>query len=252
MVLLTVLFFIVALLYAMAGFGGGSSYVAVLTLFDVPHTELPVVALTCNVIVVTGGSIQFISAGHARWRLIFPFVIAGVPAAFLGGVYPIREGPFTLLLAGCLLGVGIQMAWQWRATGRAADELYGRLLWTRGLPIGAALGAMSGMAGIGGGVVLASVLNVLRWGTSREVAAASSVFVLLSSLAGLGGQLHKHGAPAEFWAAYIPVFAAVLVGGQAGSYLGARRTTLKQIRLATAVVVAVSGLYALARFLTLS
>ncbi|PKL76018.1 MAG: sulfoacetate transporter, partial [Candidatus Melainabacteria bacterium HGW-Melainabacteria-1] len=210
------LFFGVALLYALVGFGGGSSYTALLFLFGLPYALIPTISLLCNLIVVSGGSWHFCRQGHYVPRLFWPFALSSVPMAFVGGLLPIGKELFLLLLGLSLFCAGLRLLWvetaaQGRETALPPVPL--------ALLIGAVLGLLSGLVGIGGGIFLAPLLLNLGWGRPKQVAATASLFILVNSLAGLLGQWLKQGNFADILP-YWPLLLAVLLGGQFGSRLG--------------------------------
>jgi len=228
-------FFVTALIYSLAGFGGGSTYNALLVLADVDYRAIPILALCCNIVVVTLGSWRFASAGHIDWRRIWPLVILSVPLAWLGGRIEMDEMMFIGLLALSLLVSGLLMLMQphWRREG---DTLR-RGRWLEPVA-GGALGFLAGVVGIGGGIFLAPVLYMLRWGNERAIAGTCAFFILVNSVAGLAGQLSKDNARVgtalvDHW----PLFPAVLAGGMIGSLLGSRRLNPKYVRTVTAVLV---------------
>ena len=228
-------FFATALVYAMAGFGGGSTYNALLVLAQVEFRAVPIIALCCNIIVVAVGSWRFARAGHLDWRRIAPLIVLSVPLAWLGGRLEVAETLFVGLLAVSLLVSGLLMLWQprWQREGDAPR----RGKWLEPVA-GGALGFLAGVVGIGGGIFLAPLLYMLRWGSERAIAGTCALFILVNSIAGLAGQLSKDDARvgsalADHW----PLFPAVLVGGLIGSALGSQRLDPKHVRIVTAVLV---------------
>ena len=204
------------------GFGGGSTYNALLVLAEVDYRAIPILALCCNIIVVTVGSWRFARAGHIDWRRIWPLVILSVPLAWLGGRLDVPE---LLVRRPCsqlsLLVAGLLMLWQPRWQREGAAPRRGKWL----EPVaGGVLGFLAGVVGIGGGIFLAPLLYMLRWGSERAIAGTCAFFILVNSLAGLAGQLGKDtarvgAALADHWL----LFPAVLVGGLIGSLLGSQR-----------------------------
>jgi hypothetical protein len=239
------LFFGAALVYASVGFGGGSAYLALLTLAALPVADVPVVALVCNVLVVAGGSWQFVRAGHARARLVVPFLVTSVPAAAIAGAALVPVGTLRTVTGIALAAAAVAMTIEVGTRRSVEVEAIPRArLWTLGAALGAALGGLAGLIGIGGGIFLAPVLYGLGWGTPKQIAAAASVFILVNSLAGLAGKAGAVGALGV--AAYAPLFVAVLVGGQIGSRLGARRWSPATVKRVTAAVVLVAAVNLLA------
>jgi hypothetical protein len=232
---LAAFFFATALLYAAVGFGGGSTYSALLVLAGADYRAVPIVALACNILVVSVGSVQFARSGHVDWRRIWPLFITSVPFAWLGGRLLVAEPVFVGLLALSLFAAGLLMLWQphWRQDRppRVASR------WVEPVA-GAVLGFLAGVVGIGGGIFLAPLLYMLRWGPPRAIAGTCAVFILANSVAGLAGQAAKGAAAAgEVIAAYWPLFPAVLAGGLIGSALGSRRLDPSYVRLLTALLI---------------
>lgn len=237
MPMLAALFALTALLYAMVGFGGGSTYNALLVLNGTDYRILPAIALVCNVVVVTGGVWRYGRAGHLDWRRIWPWLVASVPAAWLGGRLPISETAFVGALGGALLVSGLQLAFERKPALEEGGER--RVGWPATLATGGGLGFLAGLVGIGGGIFLAPLLYWMRWGSPRAIAGAASLFILVNSLAGLAGQLTKLGdlGIAGALLGYWPLFAAVLVGGQIGSHLGSRRIPPLLVKRLTAILI---------------
>jgi uncharacterized membrane protein YfcA len=233
---LAALFFLTALLYAAAGFGGGSTYNALLVLAGTDYRAVPVIALACNILVVSVGAWRFACAGHVDWRRIWPLFLLSIPFAWVGGRLAVAETAFVGLLAASLLVAGLLMLWQplWE---KEAPAVAVRSRWLEPVA-GGALGFLAGLVGIGGGIFLAPLLYMLRWGPPKAIAGTCAVFILVNSLSGLAGQLAKgHGAGSQALAAHWPLFPAVLAGGLIGSTLGAGRLDSKYIRILTALLI---------------
>ena len=245
-ILLAILFALVAVLYAAVGFGGGSSYNALLVLSGMDYRVLPSIALTCNILVVSGGVYHFHKLGFLSLKKLLPFVVLSVPLAWYGGQLAVQESTFVGLLGLALLLTGIQLMWG-PNFGEAAEKSSAQSPWIIGLPLGGGIGLLSGIIGIGGGIFLAPVLYFLGWGKPKHIAALASGFILVNSMAGLAGQLMKHGSnsPASDWIASWPLFLAVLIGGQLGSRLGSKVLPESWIQKFTAVLI----LYVAARLL---
>ncbi len=238
-VLLAIAFLVTALLYASVGFGGGSTYSALLALSGLDYRLLPLVALACNIVVVTGGSIRFARARITPWRRAAIIVAVGAPLSFLGGLTPIKEATFLMLLGGSLVLTSLTMLVPVQddangPPGRAA----------RWIPLAAApLGYFAGLVGIGGGIFLAPLLHLMRWHEARAIAATASLFILVNSLFGLAGQMVKNGPDlfGQALGAALPLLIAVIIGGQVGSLLAARLLPPQWIRWMTALLVLVVG-----------
>ena len=182
-----VLFFLIAMLYASVGFGGGSSYLAVLALTSLAFTQIRAIALLCNIVVVSGGSYIYIKNKLFNWQKIVPLVLASVPFAFIGGFLRISQTFFFVLLGVTLLIASILMWTSKYISRKGADTNYKNTV-SKDMSYGGFIGFISGMVGIGGGVFLAPLLHLTKWDTPKRIAATSSFFILVNSIAGLIGQ----------------------------------------------------------------
>jgi uncharacterized membrane protein YfcA len=239
--LLAPLFALVAVVYAMVGLGGGTGYLALMTLFGVPHQHMPSTALSLNILVTGAAMIRFGLAGRMRWSLLAPFLVGAVPASFLGGLLDLPKRTYLGLLA---VGLAVVAAAMIRSAARPDDESRRPVpvvLWAVALPAGAAFGLASGMLGIGGGIFLGPFVLLLRWAETRETAAMTSTFILVTSVIGLAA----HGARGVVEPGLVvPLGAAVVIGGLIGAHLAETRldaTTLKRI---FAVIIVVASLKA--------
>lgn len=232
-------FFGTALLYASVGFGGGSTYNALLSLAGFDYRLLPIVSLCCNVVVVSGGVMRFARAGAMPWRKALVLSLIAAPLAFLGGLTPIKQATFLFLLGLSLVAAGLALFLPRSpdletSPGRAA----------RFMPLAVApLGYLAGLVGIGGGIFLAPLLHLSRWAGARQIAATASLFILVNSISGLVGQLAKNG-PERFGEALsgaLPLLVAVILGGQLGSLLALRFLPEKVIRWLTAALTIWAG-----------
>ncbi len=240
MIALPISFCVTALLYAAVGFGGGSTYNALLVLAETDYSILPFIALLCNLIVVSGGTWRFACAGYINMRRLVPWVVTSIPAALIGGQIKLSEEFFTGLLGMTLLFAGLRMLWPEKVfTGEESRSSVINTSFALPYVIGALLGLLAGLVGIGGGIFLAPILYMLRWDSPKAIAGICCVFILLNSLAGLTGQMIKLvntqtlGAIGAYWI----LFPAVFIGGQLGSHLGAKRLNSQIIRLFTAVLI---------------
>jgi len=237
---LALAFLVTALLYASVGFGGGSTYAALLSTTDLDYRFLPLVALACNLVVVTGGSVRFARARVTPWRGAMLLTVIAAPAALLGGLTPIGETSFMLLLGASLILTGLTMLMPLKEehSGQPAKL-------AKAMPIVAApLGFLAGLVGIGGGIFLAPLLHLTRWKSAREIAATASFFILVNSLFGLIGHLIQKGPGAMGGAvgAALPLLIAVAVGGQIGSLLAVEIVPKRWIRWVTAALVSIVGI----------
>lgn len=217
LILLFPLFLIAAAIYSSVGFGGGSIYLALLVLAGLPYTTIPKIALVCNIIVVSGGLFHYIRGRHLPFERIVPFIITSIPFAYIGGSLSINQDLFLLLLGLSLAIAGTRLLLvdyneMNRYRGGATTT------WLLGGICGAGLGFLSGLVGIGGGIFLSPILYFFRWGSAREIAAMSSLFIFANSLSGLFGQFSK-GVHMPEVAFIAPLAVAVFIGGQLGSRL---------------------------------
>ena len=240
---LALLFFVTAVLYASVGFGGGSTYNAILVLGDTDYRLLPSIALSCNLIVVTGGVWQYRRSGDLNLMFALPFIALSIPMAWFGGTVPIERETFIMFLGLSLLAAGLAM-WFQPPESRASPPGAPLVNWFVGLPVGAVIGFLAGMVGIGGGVFLAPCLHLLRLADPKRIAATSSFFIMVNSIAGLLGQTMKQGASAHLGQLtdYVWLGVAVLIGGQVGSRLSTRVLSGHVVkRLTAALVLYVAG-----------
>lgn len=240
--LLTALFFVAALVYSMAGLGGGSSYLALLTLFSFSYSFIPKAALFCNLVVVVSGFWFFTRAGYFSLKRTLPFVVSSIPMAYWGGSISIEKTLFTLLLGLSLAVASLRMFFSDR-TFQTRPALAWKQAWVIGLPVGAVLGLLSGIVGIGGGIYLTPLLLLMGWADAKQAAASASFFILVNSIAGLIGQFSKSGLPSglEVSALWLLLGAAFL-GGQIGSRLGSQKISpLILQRISASLILYASG-----------
>jgi len=236
-ILLTGLFLLVAAAYASVGFGGGSTYNALLILSGTDYRLVPAIALTCNILVVSGGVYHYTRAGSLTAARLLPFIVLSIPMAWLGGRLPVSEKVFIGLLGFSLLVAAVQMLVK-RDTKALAAPRTGKRYWLLATPIGGVIGLLAGITGIGGGIFLAPLVYLFHLAPARTVAGITSGFILVNSMAGLAGQLMKAGdySPLDGWIQAWPLFIAVVIGGQAGSHLGAYHLPEDWIKRLTAVL----------------
>lgn len=243
---LAIFFFAIAFIYASVGFGGGSSYLALLSLYALPFQEMRLIALVCNVIVVTGGTIVFIRNGQVAWKKILPIVLVSVPLAYIGASLPISHSAFFILLGSSLVLAAVLLWVKTQSTVEDNSRSYAHP--AINTILGGAIGFLSGMVGIGGGIFLSPVLNILNWDSSKRIAATASVFILVNSLAGIAGQLTQLPTDVNYTRVII-LTCAVLVGGLLGSNMGAVKFSQVAIRRVTALLVLAAGINVLLKHL---
>jgi uncharacterized protein len=232
------LFFFIAFVYASVGFGGGSSYLAVLALYTMPFQEIRLIALFCNIIVVTGGTLLFVRNHQVNWKKIIPLVLASVPMAFLGASLRIEQDTFYVLL-GCSLLAAAVLLWI-RKRASTTEMVNDQMNYSRDGILGGSIGLLSGMVGIGGGIFLSPVLNLIKWDTTRKIAATASIFILVNSISGIAGQLTQLSVEIDFTRILL-LGVAVLAGGQAGSRIAIAKFNPLVIRRITAILIFVAG-----------
>ncbi len=195
---------------------------------------LPVVSLLCNLAVVSGSSVRFARAGITPWRGALALTAIAAPAALLGGLTPIGERAFLMLLGASLCVAGLALLMPKREGGDAPPQRAGRAM----LLVAAPLGYLAGLVGIGGGIFLAPLLHLVRWDSPRAIAATASLFILVNSLFGLVGQLTKNGTGllGEAAGTGLPLMIAVVIGGQIGSLFAVRLFKPQLIRWLTAAL----------------
>ena len=243
---LIIFFFIIAFIYSSVGFGGGSSYLALLALYSFPYQELRFIALACNIIVVTGGTIIFILHKELNWRKVIPLVITSIPLSFLGATLKISQNTFFLLL-GITLIISSLLLWiSNRSDQTTPSEASSKSNIFLNMGLGGVIGFISGMVGIGGGIFLSPLLNLYKWDTSKKIAATASVFILVNSMSGIAGQLKT--IPSTFDVSAITLLCiAVFAGGQLGSRISAIKFNHLVIRRMTAVLVFAAGVEVLVK-----
>jgi len=232
---LAALIFIAALLYSSVGHAGASGYLAAMALMGVAPLVMKPTALVLNLLVATITTWQFVRAGHLRWRLLAPFVIASVPCAYLGGGIHLNASIYRPLVGLVLVLSAARLGW----TARQGEIIARPVAPAVALPVGAGIGFLSGLTGVGGGIFLSPVLLLFRWANTRETAGASAVFILLNSAAGLLGSWN---AGVQF-APHLALWSAMaLTGGAVGSWWGSRKAAPPVLRQLLAAVLVVAGL----------
>jgi hypothetical protein len=237
-ILLGVLFFAAALLYSSVGHGGGSGYLAAMALLGMPPAMMRPTALVMNIGVAAISLYKFARAGGFEWRLFLPFALTSVPMAFVGGRIQLPVAWFGTLLGAVLLFSAVRLFTETLQRDGPPRLLRGPPPVAVALLVGAGIGLLSGLTGVGGGIFLSPLVVLMGWGTVRDSAAPTAAFIVVNSIAGLIGLLTRQPALPEALPWWV---AAVLVGGTIGASLGSRRLGNTGLRRALAAVLMVAG-----------
>ena len=235
MIILSILFFITAILYSSVGFGGGSTYLALLLIWGVPYYIFPLIALICNIIVVSGNSFNYIRAKNHNFRLLIPFLIGSIPMAFVGGSLHIEKEIFEILLFIVLSLAGILLLINNKSYDDKNIEIK-RLHFFVSIIIGSILGFVSGLIGIGGGIFLSPILFLFKADKPKVISTTASLFILINSISGMIGQLTKTNILVEV-IQYSPLFISVLIGGLIGNYLNLKVFSGRLLAIITSILV---------------
>ena len=235
MIILSILFFITAILYSSVGFGGGSTYLALLLIWNIPYYIFPVIALLCNIIVVTGNSINYVKAGNHNFKLLLPFLIGSIPLAFFGGTLKINKEIFEILLFFVLFIAGLLLLIN-NKSYEDKNIIIKKVNLFFSISIGSVLGLISGIVGIGGGIFLSPILFLLKADRPKNIATTASLFILINSISGILGQLTKETVLNEIFS-YWSLFLAVLAGGLIGNFLNIKILSNRTLALITSLLV---------------
>ena len=235
MIILSILFFVTAILYASVGFGGGSTYLALMLIWDIPYYIFPVIALMCNIFVVSGNSFNYIKAGNLNLKLLIPYLIGSIPLAFIGGSLPIEKNIFenflfiVLAIAGLLLLINFKSYDDNESTYRNIPIFISIL-------IGGILGFISGVVGIGGGIFLSPILFLIKAAKPKHIVTAASLFIFINSISGVIGQLTKNIVLSDI-SNYWYLFLVVIIGGHIGNFLNLKIFPTRLLALVTSLLV---------------
>ncbi len=233
--LLAISFLVTAVLYSSVGFGGGSTYLALLLIWSVPYFVFPVIALSCNIVVVSGNCFNYIRAGNLNLKLLIPYLIGSIPLAFIGGSFPIEKGLFEILLFLILMTAGTLLLFNFKSYDNKKEN-YKKIPTVISILIGGTLGFISGVVGIGGGIFLSPILFLIRAGKPKHIITTTSLFILINSITGIVGQLTKNEVLSEI-PNYWYLLGAVLIGGQLGNFLNLKVFPVRILALVTALLV---------------
>jgi len=233
--ILAILFFITSILYSSVGFGGGSTYLALLLIWGIPYSIFPLIALSCNIIVVSGNCFNYIRSGNLNLKLLIPYLAGSIPLAFIGGSLPVEKQLFEILLFLVLLIAGIFLLLNFKSYDDN-EENYRKIPFVISIFIGGMLGFASGVVGIGGGIFLSPILFLLRAAKPKHIITAASLFILINSASGIIGQLTKNSVLTEIQN-YWPLLVVVLIGGQLGNFLNLKVFPTRILALVTSGLV---------------
>ena len=235
MFILSILFFVTAILYSSVGFGGGSTYLALLLIWDIPYYIFPVLALVCNVIVVSGNSFNYIRTGNFNSKLLLVYLVGSIPFAFLGGSIAVEKKFFEIILFVVLSLAGFFLLISNRNYSEKIIKI-NNINPLFSIMIGSVIGFISGIVGIGGGIFLSPILFLLKAAHPKQIVTTASLFILLNSISGILGQLTKENVMNELFN-YYPLFLAVLIGGQIGNFLNLKFLSNRLLAILTSLLV---------------
>ena len=235
MIILSIFFLITSILYSSVGFGGGSTYLALMLIWEIPFYIIPVLALCCNIIVVSGNSINYVRSGNLNLNLLVPYLVGSIPFAFFGASISISKELFEIILFIILFIAGILLLIKNKSYDNDQIKI-NSIPKAVSIFIGSVIGFVSGIVGIGGGIFLSPILFLMKAGYPRHIATAAPLFILINSIFGVAGQLTKNIVFEEFLN-YWPLFACVLVGGQIGNLLNIKFLSNKTLTIITSMLV---------------
>jgi len=233
--LLAILFLVTAMFYSSVGFGGGSTYLALLLIGGIPYFIFPIIALSCNIVVVSGNCFNYIRAKNLNLKLLSPYLIGSIPLSYVGGSLIIEKELFEILLFIVLIIAGTLLLFNFKSYNDKI-KTFRKIPIIISVMIGGILGFVSGIVGIGGGIFLSPILFLIRAGKPKHIVTATSLFILINSIFGVIGQLTKNNIFYEilnYW--YLLI--VVLIGGQVGNFLNLKIFPVQFLALVTAFLV---------------
>ena len=235
MLLLAILFLVTAVFYSSVGFGGGSTYLALLLIWEIPYFIFPVIALFCNILVVSGNCFNYIKAGNLNIKLLIPYLIGSIPLAYIGGSLEIEKNFFEILLFLVLAGAGTLLLFNFKSYDDKEED-YKKIPIPFSIFTGGILGFISGVVGIGGGIFLSPILFLMRVAKPKYIVTAASLFILVNSIFGIICHLNKNDVLTEI-SNYWYLFLIVLVGGQLGNFLNLKIFPTRVLAFLTSLLV---------------
>jgi uncharacterized protein len=227
---------IIAFLYSSVGHGGASGYLAVMAIMGVAPALMKPSALVMNLAVSLFSFIGFYRSGYFKFKLFWPFAITSIPMAYLGGTMVLSDAIYKKILAVCILISIVRMLYQFNQKGQENNPI--NLVFA--LVLGAFIGLISGMIGIGGGILLSPLMLLMRWGSLKETAAVSALFIFANSLSGLYGQMQKGGLHLTDNMQYALI--ATIIGGLLGSYFGSQKFNVPTLRYLLSIGLIIASL----------
>ena len=235
MIILSIFFFITAILYSSVGFGGGSTYLALMLIWNIPYYIFPILALICNIIVVSGNSINYVRSGNLNFKLLAPYLIGSIPFSFFGASMSLTKELFEILLFVILIIAGIFLLIESKSFNDDQIKI-NSIPKIISLLIGSIIGFISGIIGIGGGIFLSPILFLMKAGYPKQIATTASLFILINSIFGVAGQLTKDIVFDEFLS-FWPLLIAVFIGGQIGNFLNIKFLSGRTLAIITSLLV---------------
>jgi uncharacterized membrane protein YfcA len=236
------LFLLVAGAYASVGLGGGSGYLAIMTLFGISSVVMPSTSLTLNLVVTAAALLRFGLAGRFRPSLLLPFLLPAIPCSFFGGMLELPRNLFFGLLGVTLAVVALMTFRSSRMPEPELVENGAMKRWTIGIVVGSAIGLLSGALGVGGGIFLGPLVLLFRWAGPKETAAMTAVFIFVISASGLAAHGLRGAVDLRL---LLPLAVAVLVGGTIGAHLGATRLSARSMRRILTLILVVAAVKAM-------
>ena len=223
------------ILYASVGFGGGSTYLALLLIWNIPYHIFPIIALICNIFVVSGSSFNYIKAGNLNLKLLIPYLIGSIPLAFIGGSLPIEKNIFEIFLFIVLAIAGVLLLINFKSYDDN-ESTYRKIPIFISIFIGGILGFVSGVVGIGGGIFLSPILFLIKAAKPKYIVTTASLFILINSISGIFGQLTKNIVLSDI-SNYWYLFLIVIIGGHIGNFLNLKILPTRLLALITSALV---------------
>jgi uncharacterized membrane protein YfcA len=234
-ILFLLLLFAVAFLYASVGHGGASGYLALMALFSMAPEFMKPTALMLNLFVSLSAFLLFFKGGHFKWKIFLPFALASIPFSFLGGMISLDAAIYKKILGVLLLIPVIRLV----AFPNTSTDALKPSHFMISLLIGAVIGFLSGLIGIGGGIILSPVLLLLAWTDQKQTAAISALFIFVNSLSGLAGQITKG---INFESGMMAYAGVAFLGGSLGAWLGSSRFDPKMLKFVLAIVLLMASI----------